>query len=331
MSGERRAGSKEQEARSEERVVGVGRFGVGRKAESTAGKACLLMLILAPTTFAQAEFSFDNLHFWVGTGANRAAVAIDWQENATDPPALVWGYRWDGTADGDDMLTAVVAADPRLFAKLGGTRGNPNAVYGIGYDANGDGKFAIDDDTVFDAEGFAFTGPADLATSTDATDYYAEGWFTGFWHYGVASANPYDGATWSDIAVGMASRELTDGSWDSWTFSPTFNFASFAGNPIPAPPPLMAGDFNQDGGVNTGDYTVWRNAFGSTSHLAADASGNGHVDAADYVVWRKALRAAEIGASSARAFTVPELISAVLFVSGLLMTEFMFGRNANLR
>ena len=63
------------------------------------------------------------------------------------------------------MLTAIVAADPRLFAKLGGSRNDPDAVYGIGYDADGDGEFAIDDDTVFDAEGFAFTSPADLATS----------------------------------------------------------------------------------------------------------------------------------------------------------------------
>ena len=296
-------------------------LGVGRKAESTAAKTCIIVVSLASTTFAQTPFSFDDIQFWVGAGDNRAAVAIDWHEHQAEPPALVWGFRWDGIAHGSDMFTAVVAADPRLFAKLGGTRSNPDAVYGIGYDANGDGEFAIDDDTVFDAEGFAFTGPADLATSMDATDCYAEGWFTGFWHYGVASANPYDGATWSDNAVGMASRELTDGSWDSWTFSPTFNFASFAGNPVAAPPPLMVGDFNQDGRVDTGDYSAWRNAFGSTSHLAADASGNGHVDAADYVVWRKALRAAEIGASSSENINIPEPTSALSFA--FLLTQFM--------
>ena len=37
------------------------------------------------------------------------------------------------------MLAAVIAADPRLYGKLGGTRSDLNAVYGIGYDANGDG------------------------------------------------------------------------------------------------------------------------------------------------------------------------------------------------
>jgi hypothetical protein len=241
-------------------------------------------------------------------------MAIDWYENQSEPPALVWGYRWDGTAHGNDMLTAVIAADPRLFAKLGGSRGDANAVYGIGYDANGDGRFAIDDDTVFDAEGFAFTGPADLAISSDAADYYAEGWFTGFWHYGVASSNPYDGARWSDIAVGMASRELTDGSWDSWTFSPTFNFASFAENPAAAPPPFSAGDFNRDGRVDAGDYGIWRSDFRSTARLAADANGNGTVDAADYVIWRKASHSS---ATAAAVSPMPEPKAASLALCSL--------------
>jgi hypothetical protein len=316
------------------RVVGVGRFSVGRsprRPESTTVKACLILLLLAPTTFAQTPFSFDDIQFWVGAGANRAALAIDWVESAAEPPALVWGYRWDGTAHGNDMLAAIVAADPRLFAKLGGSRGNASAVYGVGYDANGDGQFAIDDETVFDAEGFAFTSPADLAMATDAADYYAEGWFTGFWHYGVAPANPYGGAGWSDIAVGMASRELTDGSWDSWTFSPTFNFASFAENPIAAPPPFSPGDFNLDGRVDAVDYGIWRSDFGTTADLAADANGNGTVDAADYVIWRKEFSSTESSAPLALVVSIPEPALAALFTSGLLMMQFMFIRNANLR
>jgi hypothetical protein len=289
MSGERGA---TQRVPGKERVafISVGRLGVGRsprRPESTAGTACVVVLLLTSTSFAQPSFSFDDIRFWVGTGANRAALAIDWHENQTEPPALVWGYRWDGTAHGNDILAAVVAADPRLFAKLGGSRDNPNAVYGIGYDANGDGEFSIDDDTIFDAEGFAFTGSADLAMASDAADYYAEGWFTGFWHYGVAPPNPFNGASWSDTAVGMASRELTDGSWDSWTFSPTFNFASFAENPVAAPPPVTPGDFNQDGRVDAADYSTWHSAFGSTSDLAADGNLDGVVDVADYIIWRK--------------------------------------------
>jgi hypothetical protein len=214
---------------------------------------------------------------------------IDWIENSAETPALVWGYRWDGDATSRDMVIAIVTADPRLFARLGGTSSAPVAVYGLGFDTDADGNFSINDGTSFDDAGIAFSGPADLATATDPGDYYAEGWFTGFWHFGVEeprSRNPYDGGGWADIGVGMAGRELVDGSWDSWVYSPTFDFASFAENPLAAPSPFPPGDFNLDGEVHTDDYDVWRSTFGSTTQSAADANRNGIIDAADYVVWR---------------------------------------------
>ena len=243
--------------------------------------------LLASPAIGQ-PFTFDDIQFWVGSGSNRAALAIDWADDSMQPPALVWGYRWDDTAHGSDMFTAIVAADPGLSAKLGTSPTN-RAVYGLGYDANGNGAFGTSDNTVFDSQGFAFTDPADLAVATDSGDYYAEGWFTGFWHYGLAANNPYDGGSWSDIAAGMSGRTLSDGAWDSWTFSPTFNFASFATNPVAAPFPFRPGDFNRDGNVDIADYGVWKTTFGSTSEPAPDANRNGIVDTADYVIWRKAI------------------------------------------
>jgi hypothetical protein len=235
-------------------------------------------------------FSFDDIDFWVGSGANRAALVIDWIEDSTEPPALAWGYRWDGVARGRDMLLAIVTADPRLYAKLGGTPANPNAVYGLGYDANNDGQFGIDDGTTFNSSGIAFSGPADGAVANDPDDYYAEGWFAGFWHYGIASTNPYDGGSWTDIQFGMTSRVLTDGAWDSWAFEgttvPPFN--AYAENPTAAQPPSGGpGDFNGDGEIDIDDYDAWRRHFGATAQAAIDASANGVVDAADYVAWRK--------------------------------------------
>ncbi|MEX2309697.1 MAG: hypothetical protein WD738_19145 [Pirellulales bacterium] len=262
----------------------------GARSEWRPGMAltCVFMLVANPPVVA-APFSFDDIKYWVGDGMNRAALVIDWVENSTEPPALAWGFRWDGNARGSDMLAAIVAADPRLFAKLGGTRANPQAVYGLGYDDD-DGEFGVDDGTMFDSEGFAFTGPADLAMATDSDDYYAEGWFTGFWHYGTEApdgTNPFDDGYWANTTDGMASRDLIDGAWDSWAFSPSFNFAAFAENPQAAmPPDAQPGDFNRDGSVDVVDYDLWRHTFGSMSELAADGNGNQVVDAADYVMWR---------------------------------------------
>ena len=262
--------------------------------ELVVRRRSLFVLLCAfswPYPGVATPFSFDDIEFWVGTGANRAAVAIDWVEHSTEQPALVWGFRWNGAASGRDMLLAVVTADQRLFAKLGDPPANPVRVFGLGYDADRNGEFGIEDGTTFNDSGIAYSSPPFFpAAASDPDDYYAEGWTFGFWHYGVAGTSPFAGGSWSDSGVGMASRTLSDGAWDSWTFSPTFDFTAFAENPRAAPPPPFApGDFNRDGRVDAADYAFWRADFGSTAELAADGNGNGVVDAADYVVWRRHL------------------------------------------
>lgn len=56
------------------------------------------------------------------------------------------------------------------------------------------------------------------------------------------------------------------------------------------PTPLIPGDYNLDGTVNSLDYDVWRANFGTstaTSPLVhGDGNGDGIVDAADYITWR---------------------------------------------
>src|SRR4051812_7181082 len=81
---------------------------------------CLLMFAVIDAAKA-ATFSFDDITYWVGSGSSRSALVIDWSDSSIQPPALVWGYRWDGVKHGNDMLMAIVAADARLFAKLGGS------------------------------------------------------------------------------------------------------------------------------------------------------------------------------------------------------------------
>jgi len=263
------------------------------------------MAITSARTCRAQQFTFDDIEFWVGSGVHRAALVIDWVENATQPPALVWGYRWEGAATGANMLAAILADDDRLFAKLGGSAVSPVAVYGLGYDANGDGQFAVDDGTLFDDSGIAITGPADSGIAVDGNDYYAEGWYTGFWHYGVSSNNPFDGGSWSDTAVPMAGRTLSDGCWDSWAFTPTYNFAAFAQNPVAAASPFLPGDYDRNDTIDVADYQLWKSNFDTPNMPAIDGNGNGVVDAADYTVWRDHLGASS-NLSASGSFTVPE-------------------------
>jgi dockerin type I repeat protein len=257
---------------------------------------------------AHAVFDFKDIEYWVGTGSNRAALVVDWDEGSTAIPARVWGYRWNGVAHGRDMLLAIVAADPRLYAKLGDSLANPTKVFGLGYDANADGTFGLDDGTAFNDDGIAIgSAPFFPTTAIDPNDNYAEGWTFGFWHYGVSANSPYAGGAWSDFDFGMALRTLADGSWDSWAIetSTTPPFTTFAENPVAATPPFPRGDFDLDGHVTPADYSAWRQSFGSTAQLAADVSGNGVIDAADYTIWRDHLGAANAPAAGF-GLSVPE-------------------------
>lgn len=55
-----------------------------------------------------------------------------------------------------------------------------------------------------------------------------------------------------------------------------------------AEPPALVGDFNSDGAVNLGDYSVWRDNLGAsvTAYQSGDGDGDGLVTAYDYRVWK---------------------------------------------
>ncbi|MCA9185184.1 MAG: dockerin type I repeat-containing protein [Pirellulaceae bacterium] len=69
---------------------------------------------------------------------------------------------------------------------------------------------------------------------------------------------------------------------------------------------VLPGDYSRDGAVDAADYTVWKDAFGSTSNLAADGNGDGFVDVADYTVWKDNFGAERSFSETPKATTVPE-------------------------
>ncbi len=58
------------------------------------------------TTNTTSTLSFSDIQYWVGTGSNQAAFVVQWNDSKI-PDALVWGFRWDGNATGEDMLKAI--------------------------------------------------------------------------------------------------------------------------------------------------------------------------------------------------------------------------------
>ena len=85
----------------------------------------------------------------------------------------------------------------------------------------------------------------------------------------------------------------------------------------------LAGDYNADGVVDLGDYTVWRNSLGqNVSPLtSADGDGDGVVTLGDYTTWKANFgQQIQVGGINS-ATSVPEPTSAWLAIASLLLMK----------
>ena len=172
-----------------------------------------LVILCAPLAHS---FGFADIVNWTGTGSNEAALLIDWQDGTTHP-SLVWGFKWNGTATGEEMIQAIAAADPDLTLEIT-SYSFGDAVSTIGFNGSPYGP----------------TGPG---------SHYASGFNTGtpgFWAYYLGSGATVP--TWAESATGMGDRNLADQAWDGWSWSANFvdtppSAAPGLAAPIPAPEP----------------------------------------------------------------------------------------------
>jgi hypothetical protein len=188
--------------------------------------------------------SLDDVQLWAGSGTNRAALVVEWNSpeilNQTTVPApianktMVWGYRFNGTATGTQMLEAILAADPKLYVMVNDEYGSA-IVVGIGYNQNNNGVIGLTDGvtTNYFANGLLTNNDiADSVAPINSGDLYWGGWngpnwqlFTeandsgGFYNSPNRGSNPYwDPNTyiqgqWSFAEAGLDGLYLTSGSW----------------------------------------------------------------------------------------------------------------------
>ncbi len=193
-----------------------------------------LMGLAALDLQGQTVGHFDDIQFWTGSGTNRAALVLQWNDGGT-PASLAWGYRWNGEATGADMLTAIAGstiirdlADEVVDTASGA---DPRIVLGVVRYPFGDAVQSI-----------TFAAEAGLRTQED--------WFSGYWEYfvfggtfeyydwdamdsaiyDVPGSPTHAAVTWLTSPVGAVDRPLSDGSWDALSFAP-----DFASQPVQIP------------------------------------------------------------------------------------------------
>ena len=125
----------------------------------------------------------EQIQHWAGdpSGANRAALVIDFQDD--DRRSLVWGYRWNGTASGEDMLRAVAAQSSALTVLTQYTGSMGSTLDGLGISSGRDVlnylEYDFDEAAVNGAVSFGYFSPntsmdQDTAPGYETIDMIAE-------------------------------------------------------------------------------------------------------------------------------------------------------------
>lgn len=161
--------------------------------------------VLAASTSSFA-FDFSNIVNWTGTGANQAALVIDFHDGQANQ-SFAWGYRWDGTATGEDMVNAIVASDPLLSDTIT-SYSFGDAIDSITYDGT---SFGLGAHT---AGGF-------------------NGGTNGFWAYYLGSGSSLP--TWTSSGAGFGAETLTTSDWNGWSWAADFNMVP-PSDPVTAAP-----------------------------------------------------------------------------------------------
>jgi len=210
----------------------------------------------------KADFNFDDIVYWVGTGTNEAAFLVQWNDSK-NPDALVWGFRWNGTATGEDMLKAIAKTDKRFFTLLYQGTQFGSAIGGLGFDLDGQGSVGLYNNgnvtyPLYPVDGIINTTAYDFDnyTAIDANDHWGSAWYSGYWSYWVK--DPTD-AEFGYSGLGASSRELVNGSWDVWNFNPNMESYDISSTLTPVSAYSAQADFTK------GYFMVNEEWFGHTN------------------------------------------------------------------
>lgn len=210
----------------------------------------------------KADFNFDDIVYWVGTGTNEAAFVVQWNDSK-NPDALVWGFRWNGTATGEDMLKAIAKTDKRFFTLLYQGTQFGSAVGGLGFDLDGNDTNALYKSgnttyPLYPVDGIINTTSYDFDdyTAKDADDHWGSGWYTGYWSYWVKDPTDSD---FGYSGLGASSRQLVNGSWDVWNFNPNMESYDISSTLTPVSAYSAQADFTK------GYFMVNEEWFGHTN------------------------------------------------------------------
>lgn len=136
-----------------------------------------LSALLIPAAFAQTP------SYTAGSGTEESYMVVDFQDGTADP-SFLFGYKYDGSKTGADMIAALGAAQSPAVGYVPGAGPNDGGQYGIAVNS------------------FTFDGHSQAGFDSN-----------GYWSYYVR-----DSGYWDYPAMGASFRPLFNDSYDGWSW-----------------------------------------------------------------------------------------------------------------
>ena len=149
--------------------------------------------------YSSSAFTFDDIHYWIGAGTNRAAVVVDWNNGATNA-SIAYGVRWNGISTNLAQIIRGLDNEDRRFYSALSDESWGTWILGFAYDRDGDGG-CVD---------------MEAGQATDADDYVAVDDFSSDYYWALVRTDSCvisSNLVWRYCSSGADRQVPTNGVW----------------------------------------------------------------------------------------------------------------------
>ena len=163
-------------------------------------------------------FRMDNIRFWVGSGTNKCAVVVDFNDGNAADCSFAWGYRWNGDAPSMKAILDEISAKDQRLKMFFHSSEYGSFIDAFAYDADGDGgTFTLSGFVKSDADDLfpATESKQDIDDETGNIIYSGTSWMQ---LYGTGTS--FADVTFTETPNGVDLMNPQDGEWYCWRLCP---------------------------------------------------------------------------------------------------------------
>ena len=183
-------------------------------------------------------FRMDNIRFWVGSGTNKCAVVVDFNDGNAADCSFAWGYRWNGDAPSMKAILDEISAKDQRLKMFFHSSEYGSFIDAFAYDADGDGGSF---ERVWDSSAYAYdhvkSDADDIFPILESTSYVDEATsnyvYSGTsWMQLHGTGSSFEDVVFAETPDGADRTRPKNGEWMCWRICPYVSEYDAGWNPV---------------------------------------------------------------------------------------------------